>query len=344
MTVQPYLLNRSSLSHTHIMKRHVSDKDEESPEATLPTAAPAEKKPHAPPVHHLSHINAHVRDRFITFREEGHEYTIEGLEGHPVSVTTVIHTMFQEFDADVVIDKMMASRKWPFSKYHGMTKQQIKDLWETNREEASKAGTAMHKAIEDFINLPEEERVAVLTHFKSSSNNNGSVPPPHPQTPEFRMFLCFWDEFINKLHYKPYRTEWLVYDKDKHLSGSIDFVAEQPDGDGVAILDWKRSKEIRRFNPFAKGKGCMSHLPDSNFWHYSLQLNIYRHLLETHYGKRVKEMCLVVMHPNNEEYELHVVQRMTTEIDGLMGLLPLPQSVVDALAQKKHTTGDAEHE
>ena len=36
----------------------------------------------------------------------------------------------------------------------------------------------------------------------------------------------------------------------------------------------------------------LSHLPDTNYFHYALQLNIYRHILETEYDMRVDGMYL----------------------------------------------------
>ena len=43
----------------------------------------------------------------------------------------------------------------------------------------------------------------------------------------------------------------------------------------------------------------LDHLPDTNYWHYSLQLNTYKRILEQKYGKKVTDMYLVCLHPNN---------------------------------------------
>jgi hypothetical protein len=58
---------------------------------------------------------------------------------------------------------------------------------------------------------------------------------------------------------------------------------------------------------------------DSNFWHYSLQLNTYKAILERKYGKQVTYLCLVRLHPDNEEqtYELLEVPILTNEIASL---------------------------
>jgi hypothetical protein len=40
-------------------------------------------------------------------------------------------------------------------------------------------------------------------------------------------------------------------------------------------------------------------MPDTNFWHYSLQLNLYKTILEEKYGKKVTGLYLVCLHPDN---------------------------------------------
>jgi len=184
---------------------------------------------------------------------------------------------------------MMKSRNWAASKYFGQTKEVIKAGWDKNGEEASKAGTAMHADIEHFLN-----QEPILT----------------PDCSEFRYFMAFWQGFqsVNPT-YEPYRTEWLVYDEDKKLAGSIDCVLKHKVDGSVVILDWKRSKEIKKSNTFESGFPPFHKLPSCNFYHYTLQLNIYRHLLESKYGQRVAAMYIVVLHPNNATFEIHTIEK-----------------------------------
>ena len=57
------------------------------------------------------------------------------------------------------------------------------------------------------------------------------------------------------------------------------------------------------------GKKCLvkglTHISDTNYWHYTLQLNIYKFILESKYGFKVKDLHLVVIHPDNvsDNYE-----------------------------------------
>ncbi len=71
-------------------------------------------------------------------------------------------------------------------------------------------------------------------------------------------------------------------------------------------------------NNFANGFGPVSHLPDTNYWHYTLQLNIYRWLLEKHYNLKISEMALVVLHPNNKSYVRYKLNKLVEEVDDMM--------------------------
>jgi len=266
----------------------------------------------------LSTLNRHPRDENITFREEGHKYTIKtDPTSKYTSVTTWNHSHFPHFDADKVIKQMMKGKNWnPANKYWGMTPAEIKKQWTDNGASVSGAGTDMHFQIECFMNnsvLPYP--YTQLDLLENYNNNNTNE-------------LKEWTYFLNFLRdhpdLKPYRTEWLIYNEDLKLSGSIDMVYEKPDGT-LMIYDWKRSKDISTVNKFNKFAvtDCISHLPDSNFWHYSLQLNTYKAILEAKYGKTVSDLYLVRLHPDidDENYELIKVPDLSREIHELFMLI-----------------------
>jgi len=85
------------------------------------------------------------------------------------------------------------------------------------------------------------------------------------------------------------------------------YQVDEADPSKLVIVDWKRSKEIKRTAYNQVGKGPLSMVPDCNFYHYSLQLNLYRWILEKQYGKSIVGMYLVVVHPNQGTYIEEVV-------------------------------------
>lgn len=225
----------------------------------------------------LAKKNAHPRDQFIEFDEGPHIYTVHGKKGY-TSVTTWNHHHFPKFDADAIVDGILKNKKRsdPTYKYYGMTREQILADWDKNRDSASGAGTNMHYDIECYYNQLDVK--------------NDSI--------EYQWFQRFVRDFPELT---PYRTEWMVYYEELKLSGSIDMIFENPDGT-LQIYDWKRCKEITYENGFGKSAitPCISHLPDTNFWHYSLQLNTYKKILEEKYGKKITALYLVCLHPDNQ--------------------------------------------
>ena len=53
-----------------------------------------------------------------------------------MSVTTWNHSHFAHFDADKIITKMMNGKNWkPGYKYYGKTREEIKKMWDDNRDQ-----------------------------------------------------------------------------------------------------------------------------------------------------------------------------------------------------------------
>ena len=263
----------------------------------------------------LSQSNTHPRDSNIQFFEKGHQYEVKNTEHVYTSVTTWVHSHFPKFNADMIISSMMKGKNWqPGHKYWGKTADEIKKEWSSN--DSAIAGTQLHYKIECFMNndtirMPYSHKELYDAYVTSSCTQQA------PNSPEWDYFIQFVKDFP---HLKPYRTEWIVYDEDVQIAGSIDMVYENDDGT-LSIYDWKRTKEIsskNNYNKFAYTQ-CIKHIPNSNFWHYALQLNIYKTIIENKYGKTVKELFLVRLHPNNihQTYELIKLPILEEEMQNL---------------------------
>ena len=254
----------------------------------------------------LTFLNAHARDAHIHFDEPTHKYYVNGTCQGNISCTGFIHEFFEHFDARAIIAKMKKSSTWTTSKYYGKTDKEIMDEWNANGKQASEAGTAMHLAIEQFLhNSPEVINPAVL------------------ESVEWRYFMKFWKDCGDDL--EPYRSEWEVFTdavdgsgtKIK-LCGSIDMVFRRKSDEKYVIYDWKRSKEIKSDNPYKKGLAPLNHLPDTNYWHYTMQLNVYKWILETFYGLEVADLYLVILHPDQASYQRMRLNIMTEEVEGMI--------------------------
>ena len=179
--------------------------------------------------------------------DENHVYTLDNKTY--TSVTTLVHCCFAVFDADKILEKMRIKG----TKYDGMTKEEIKELWNTNAKEAQQQGTVMHAVIERYYNkdpITEEEWLL----------------------PEMKQFKKFTE--MNVL--TPYGVEWRIYMESIQLAGTIDFAALNKDGT-LDLYDWKRSKQMDVHNSYNKYSPIVHHIPDTNYGHYTVQLNLYKY-------------------------------------------------------------------
>ena len=283
---------------------------------------------------YLSEKNKHERDEMIEFIEEGHRYIIKNEEENEYrSVTTVIHENFMGFDADKIITTMMAGKNWKKgNKYWGMTGDEIKESWTKNGEEQARLGTNLHYDIECFLNIDMKEgggsvsytHQDLLSIYEYEAKLDSFADKNSPNEGEDKKG-DEWNYFLNFLKdtawYRPYRTEWRIYHEELKIAGSIDMVYENDDGT-LSIYDWKRAKDITRMNIYKKYAvhECLKNVPDTNFFHYSLQLNFYKYILENKYNKKIKDLYLVRLHPNNKNktYDLIKCKDMTSEIKSLV--------------------------
>jgi ATP-dependent exoDNAse (exonuclease V) beta subunit len=236
--------------------------------------------------------NKHIRDQYIKFDPINHLYTVE--DEKYISVTTLIHKYFPEFNADKVIDKMMKSKNWNESKYYGMKKEEIIELWKNKGKNASLMGTNLHDRIENFY----------LNECKDDNEEE----------------KCFY-QFLN-FHKNerliPYRTEWRIFSDDHKVAGSIDIIFEGSCKDKVKLYDWKRSQEIKIKNEYDKGLYPIENISNCNYEHYTLQLNIYKYILENYYGLYVEEMAIIVFCENNNDYQKFILKDRQEEIKKLL--------------------------
>ena len=245
----------------------------------------------------LETFNPHIFDSRLQFKEEGHVYYWDGKDIKTLggtSVTTIIKSFFKPFNPQHCIRAITRGRKYltdPSYKYYKKTNQEILNMWALTRDEAADAGTRFHLDIE-------------------LSYNGIEVSSDSKEWNQFQMF-----EKAREKTMTPFRTEWMIYDSELRIAGSMDMVFKNSDGT-FAIYDWKRSKAIK-IKDSKKGNFPLEHVSDCNFMHYSLQLNIYKTLLERNYDMKIDECWLVCLHPEKKQFERIKVVDMSEEVNQL---------------------------
>lgn len=248
----------------------------------------------------LAAEHAHPRDARVTFEEASHVYSVDGA---PVgtSVTGMLKGVEREpFDAEAVA-AALATR--PSRKYNAgkdaegkllpLDKQAILDMWTARRD----LGTDLHGKIERALNgLPVE-----FGREDASCDNRA----------EFAQF----EAWMAASGLQPWRTEWVIFDEAADVAGSVDLVARNPATGKFVIVDWKRCAHGEGESGFAAHYWGHTMLPPADalqeckLSHWALQVNIYRMILEAHYGLEVEAMMMVVLYPGQAEAVVYAHDR-----------------------------------
>lgn len=246
----------------------------------------------------------------VKFVDETHTYLVNDIPMKR-SVTQLVKSFFPEFNSNGIALNMVSRpdfcRNSRYSSYQDMTKdldlrttdgkneavKRISKSWSDNAKKASELGTEMHQSIEYYY----KDQICVSTR-------------------EFEMFKEFDIHTIEE-GYVPFKSEQIVYDTEHSIAGSIDMLYIREEDRNVSpskvwVVDWKRCKEIK-FDSYGGSTGFppLENKPDCNYQHYSLQLNIYKYLLERNYNVVVEKMSLVILHPDQKKYieiEVHPMQ------------------------------------
>lgn len=211
----------------------------------------------------------------ISLDEVSHIYTLASSpKATFISTTTLIHTFFAPFEKEKIAKNLVEN----VTKYASYTVDSLITEW----DRAGTDGTKVHNEIENYI----------LFHTS-------------PTTIKAKHGLKWLDQFnVDKYKWYP---EVIIYSEELGISGTIDLLVHNPETDIYTIIDWKTNKAIRK-KAFGNKKGIhpfTKHLQDSNYWHYALQLSIYRYILERYYGKIVKTQALIHLEDwGATEYEL----------------------------------------
>lgn len=244
-------------------------------------------------INYLANLNAHDKDSNITFINDGHIYTVcydNKNDSSFLSVTTLIHKFINKFNTDIIINNIVNGKNFLIGPYAGMSKEQIKQKWSNDGIVSREKGTVLHYDIECKYNNIEVNNISL----------------------EYQYFLNFYNDNYNL---KPYRTEWLIYSIKYKIAGSIDMTFMREDGI-IDIYDWKRIIKIETTSKYNKWliPTYLQHLPDTNYWHYALQLNIYKYILVNEYGINVDGLYLVCLHPNNNNYKKIKLPNLQNEV------------------------------
>lgn len=217
------------------------------------------------------------------FVEKDHSYYYNG-KRVSLSVTQYISKFFEEFDRETISAKYAAK--------HGKTQEEVLADWDRKGKISSLAGTAIHSWLENAkrgktfeVDYREAEKEGLLEEVKER------VEILLPQA------KAFHQDTIGKLF--PVQLEYTVGIRDI-LAGNIDMLCWNAKAQEFQIWDYKNLKEFTTRNFY--GKTCLEsfyYLEDTSQSHYSIQLNMYKAIIQRVLGIKIGKCYLV--HFNYEQ-------------------------------------------
>jgi hypothetical protein len=221
-----------------------------------------------------------------------HLYTVD--DEKYTSITVYIKYFCEPFNRSYEAKREATRREVP--------EEQVIKEWEGT----SSHGIFVHKEIEEYLlrtNAATTPPDASLLHPPDAF---ASLSPPITP-PDY--FKTFYEEF------KRYFTDFTIivpeqrlFDPDRKIAGTADFVAVNPQGRAI-LIDWKTYEKM--YTASESGAMCRppyEHIPDCKLGHCKLQLNYYRSMLERWYGVTIVMMFIVIF--NREGVSVYNIERI----------------------------------
>tara|TARA_B100001029_G_C15020085_1_gene429941 strand:- start:23 stop:742 length:720 start_codon:yes stop_codon:yes gene_type:complete len=205
-----------------------------------------------------------ILDNNIFLEKENHIYKLnDDPDFEFKSVTTFVGGFFEEFDAPLVASKLTSTHP----KYKHMTIDELLLVWKKKAD----YGTFVHEEIENYI--------------------NDKTPPTDDRSSRAVKWL---NGYKMQSNYK-LLSEKIIYSKELNLAGTIDLLMYDESSNAYNIIDWKTSAKIETsaYRHKTGNNDITRNLEDCNFNHYSLQLSLYRYILETYYGVKISNQMIV---------------------------------------------------
>jgi len=174
----------------------------------------------------------------------------------------------------------------PKPKSEWITEEQIKSEWRYKNIHATYEGSTLHDYIENYI--------------------SNKIKPEPKISPEGLMF-----EEIES-----------TYNIMKVLCGMVDQIFWNVKYQCLQIWDWKTNTLLKMYNEYGnKMKHCLKDLDVCEFNTYSLQLNVYKKIIERNTNLRFGDCYLVWYNEENSNYEIIKCEEYSHYVDDMFHML-----------------------
>ena len=237
-------------------------------------------------------------DKFnnIVFNEEAHLYHYDDLLC--TSVTSVIGRYKEPFDTLKIATAYAVKR--------GLSVFDVIADWEEKKNAACDKGTHVHKYAE--------------LKFACKSYEVDSETMSEALHKCFKIIDKFYNDSKGRLI--PIRSELVVGDKKRRLCGMIDQLFYNVKAQEFQIWDYKTNKDITTKNDYKKRMlNELWHLDECEFNTYSLQLGLYKKIIEENTNIKIGSSYICWVNEVNDTYKPMKVADMDNEINQIWSAL-----------------------
>jgi len=239
------------------------------------------------------HLKLREYEKRVGFDAREHAYFFKGRT--LTSMTTLYKKFFPKFDSTSISENL--ARKELGDVDYSLILHKAKEI-RNDWGNKAKLGTIIHNYAE------------LLLLHGSPFEFSGSDFCEHEDYLEHlaNTYPLYASEVLTIIHNNPVilsnflYSELVVWDSEFSVAGQVDFLTWNDDG-SVDLWDWKTSGSITPegvgFGKF--GFGELAKLPDTNFYHYSLQLSGYAFMLEKNLGLKVRSLRIVHLKPGESK-------------------------------------------
>lgn len=219
------------------------------------------------------------KDKSVVFDNVNHTYYLNGKK--LTSVTQFISQFKNKFDSDYW-SKKIAERD-------NKTQEEVLKEWSEKAKKSCEIGTAIHKIFEDYI----DNKFSITGDEILIDFIDLEIDYFLDFYPKSKVAIQFIKDYFITKRLIPIYTEYIVY--NEFLAGQVDLICKDKNNN-FYILDFKTNEkiEVNHYNKFMLGK--LKYIPDSTFYHYSLQLSIYKKMF------RGEIKSLYIVHIKNDNY------------------------------------------
>jgi hypothetical protein len=223
----------------------------------------------------------------IKFYDEPHKYFLN--DKQLISVTTLIHRYQENFDEDF------------WSEYkaneHNINPFKIKRAWKFINKKGTMKGSAIHDYAEKLFQNKKYEYPAKLVLDEFGFD---------PIFGEYEITKKHVDKFYNDVGEKliPVKTELVVFDEESLIAGMLDILFYNVKAKEFQIWDYKTNKKFTKENKDKYLLDSLCILEDCDLEIYSIQLGMYKYIIEKNTGIKLGKSYLVWFSHNNESYEI----------------------------------------